>query len=227
MSPDPPQLRAARGGGRLHVCVVVPGHSRLSGTRGAWLTGRQGPAARMEGRQARCLQTEVSGRQGLLGVLNARGSEPGQPRAGAGRARPPGPLRGACGLGAHAGCWLVSSDRSAGGSGRLTTGPSPGSGSWCGGAHRASRALAVKPAQRACPGPHGPRLGTASNNSGMGPGVQEGRAAGHGGLLVTRGDSAETAGKRGPKEDPQARGAAGSPAGPAPVTCGLQDRVGV
>ena len=97
-----------------------------------------------------------------------------------------------------AGHRLASSDRSVGGSGRLTTGPSPGSGSGGRGAHRGSRALAVKP------GPHGPRAGTASRSTGTGPGVREGCAVGRGGLLVTHGDSAE---KRGPKEDPRARGA--------------------
>lgn len=60
--------------------------------------------------------------------------------------------------------------------------------------------------------------------AGWGPGVQEGHAAGRGGLLVTHGDSVE---KRSPQEDPQARGAAGHPADPVPTTRGLQVRVGV
>ena len=156
----------------------------------------------MEGRQARCQQTEVSGRQGLLGVLSARGSEPGAASRWCGQGPAPWASEGSpVGWERGAGLWLASSDRSVGRSGRLTTGPSPGSGSGGGGAHGGSRALAVKP------GPHGPRAGTASRSTGTGPGVRKGRAVGRGGLLVTRGDSAETTEKRGPKEDPRARGA--------------------
>ena len=60
--------------------------------------------------------------------------------------------------------------------------------------------------------------------AGWGPGVREGHAAGRGGLLVTHRDPVE---KRGPQEDPQARGAARHPADPAPTTRGLQVGVGV
>lgn len=208
------------GGGRLHVCVVGPGHSRPIGTRGAWLMGRRGPAARLEGRRARCPQTEVSSRQGLLGILSARSSDPGAASRWCGQGPALWAFEGSpVGWGRGAGRWLESSDRSVGGSGGLAAGRSPGSGSWGGGAHRGSRALAVKPARRGCLGPDGPRPGTASRSSGTGPGVQEGRAAGRGGLLMTRGDSAE---KRGPEEDPQARGAAGNPADPAPTTAGFK-----